>query len=282
MMNDKVVCKECVLAGEFKVKDLCAAKPCDNTTANCESKDGSFTCSCNENYIKTNFSDRICIACPSGKRARDSLECEDCPFGRSGFNCKETWKLMLVIVGSVLGALLLITLILLPVVALKPSKKKSKKSKNADSGDYVSSAPVKVPLVSSNSSFANSQAPAVNGSSFGNAGVPRIPRATSTNGWDSRTNLEMTRQTPTPVSRNQHYDDQDNINPYAQSRQSSLYGQGRPQNNSYAQNRAQVNPYAQNQGHTNPYAQNQGHTNPYAQNQGHTNPYYVHDDGRRY
>ncbi|XP_049916881.1 mucin-13b isoform X17 [Epinephelus moara] len=257
----------------FTASNLCdEKKPCDADTAECIKEDGSFSCKCMENYVKTDFSNRMCIACPSGKKAQGSEKCVDCPFGYSGFNCNESWKLSLVIVGSVLGGLLLITVILLPIVACKSSKKSSKKDKNADTGkSYVSHPQDKKPLV--NSSLGNSQAASFNGSAnglsaFTNAGVPRIPRATTNNSWDSRTNLEMTqsnkRQNLAPVGRNPRlYDDHNDMNPYAQARpQNGLYAQSRPQNNPYAQTRPQINPYTQNQGHS--------------------NPYYVHDDGRRF
>ncbi|XP_031170680.1 mucin-13b [Sander lucioperca] len=239
----------------FKERDLCDKKPCDESSTTCKYADGSFTCTCWDNYIKTDYTTKICIACPSGQKAEGSKKCVNCPFGYSGFNCNESWKLVLVIVGSVLGGLLLITLILLPVVARKSSKKSSKMNKNAD----ISHPPANKPLV--NSSLANSRATSVNRqanglSSFANAGVPKIPRATTTNSWDSRTNLEMTpntsRQNMIPEGRNsRYYDDHDD----------NQYAQVRPQ--------------------TNPYAQNRPEFNPYAQNQGHSNPYYTHDDGRR-
>lgn len=88
------------------------------------------------------------------------------------------------------------------------SKKKTKKNSKEDIGKpYVSHSPVKLPLVNGNSSLANSQAPSLNGSAYGNAGVPKIPRATTTtSSWDSRTNLEMvpsnSRQNLISVDRN--------------------------------------------------------------------------------
>ncbi|KAA8581568.1 hypothetical protein FQN60_003149, partial [Etheostoma spectabile] len=132
-------------------------------------------------------------------------------------------------------------------------------NKNADIGKpYVSHPPANKPLV--NSSLANSQATSVNRqanglSAFANGGVPRIPRATTTTSWDSRTNLEMTpntsRQNLIPVGRNsRYYDDHDD------------------------------NQYAQAPSQTNPYAQNRPEVNPYAQNRGNSNPYYMHDDER--
>ncbi|XP_037610264.1 protein HEG homolog 1-like [Sebastes umbrosus] len=273
-IEEAATCESCPLAGgTFNGTSLCDQKPCELKTSTCESKSGSFGCNCLPGYIKTNFSNRMCIACPSGEKAVGFETCIDCSFGQSGFNCNESWQLALVIVGTVLGGLLLITLILLPVLLHKKSSKKSSKKNNKSDTEksYNSHLPAKAPLV--NNGLANSQAASVNGpanslSAFANAGVPRIPRATSTNSWDSRTNLEMApsngRQNLIPMGKNPRlYDDHEYMNPYAQARpQSSLYAQARPQNNPYAQNRPQ--------------------TNPYDQSQGHSNPHYVHDNGRRF
>ncbi|KAF3704414.1 Mucin-13 [Channa argus] len=202
------------------------------------------------------FANSSFAACPSGQKAQDSIKCVNCPFGYSGFNCSESWQLVLVIVGSVLGGLLLITLILLPVVATKTSKKSSKNDTNADTGKpYNSNRPAKAPLV--NNDFAASQAHSVNGSSFTNPGVPIFPRATTTS--NSRTNLEMTpsnsQQTLISTDRKSRlYDNQDDLYLYSQSRpQTRGYVQVLPQNNPYAQNQPRINPYAQSQGRTNSY-----------------------------
>ncbi|XP_035469588.1 mucin-13b [Scophthalmus maximus] len=300
-INSKMVnaskCEGCQLAGaSFSDTELCDKNPCHKLTTECQSGDGTFKCTCKSNYIKTDFSDRICIACDSGLQAENSLICVPCAFGYSGLNCSESWKLTLVIVGSVLGGLLLITLIILPIVAVKCSKKKTKKNSKEDIGKpYVSHSPVKLPLVNGNSSLANSQAPSLNGSAYGNAGVPKIPRATTTtSSWDSRTNLEMvpsnSRQNLISVDRNSRlYDDPDDMVPYTQSRpQGNEYAQVRPRNNPYAQDRPQISPYAQDRPQISPYAQDRpqispyaqdrAQNNPYAQNQGHANPYYVHNN----
>ncbi|XP_026207652.1 mucin-13-like [Anabas testudineus] len=246
-LNDKIE----AVGGTFTEGNLCSGA-CDLDTMTCTSGNGTYTCTCKENYVKTDFSDRVCIACPSGQKWQDS-DCVNCPFGYSGLNCNESWQLALVITGSVLGGLLLIALIVLPIVSVKCAKKSSKSSGYEDNGkSYVSPTPAKLPLVNG-----NSQAQPVNGSGFVNPGVPKIPRATTTNNWDSRTNLEMTpsnsRQNLIPADRNSRlYNDPDDMNPYAQSRPSG-YGQARPQNNPYAQSRPQVNPYAQSQGQGNSY-----------------------------
>ncbi|XP_070708281.1 mucin-13b, partial [Pempheris klunzingeri] len=281
-IENAATCADCLLANaKFAETKLCDKNPCHNKTTECSSGNGSYTCTCLEDYLETDFSNRLCIACPSGQKIQGSI-CVDCSYGYSGLNCSESWQLALVIIGSVLGGLLLITLTLLPIVAYKSSKKSSKKKKNADTGKpNVSHFPDKAPLVNGN--FAKSQAAPVNGSAngptaFANAGVPRIPRATANNSWDSRTNLEMTpsnsRQNLVPAGRNARlYEDQDDMNSYVQVRPpSSFYAESRPQSSHYSQVRPQ----------NNRYEQSLHQINPYASSQGHTNPYFTNDNGRRF
>ncbi|KAA8581567.1 hypothetical protein FQN60_003148, partial [Etheostoma spectabile] len=129
-------------------------------------------------------------------------------------------------------------------------------NKNTDIGkSYISHPPANKPLV--NGSLINSQATSVNRQAnglkdFANAGVPRIPRATTTS-WNSGTNLEMTPNTSRERDPYCFPDDHDEMNPYAQSQ---------PQSSFYAQNRPQINPNAQNQGNS--------------------NSNYIHDNGRRF
>uniref|UniRef100_A0A8C4H151 Uncharacterized protein n=1 Tax=Dicentrarchus labrax TaxID=13489 RepID=A0A8C4H151_DICLA len=69
-------CSDCTLKGStFVDENLCDNSPCDEKSVTCSSADGDFNCTCIENYIKTDFSNRICIACPSGTKADESSEC---------------------------------------------------------------------------------------------------------------------------------------------------------------------------------------------------------------
>ncbi|XP_061564746.1 protein HEG homolog 1-like [Cololabis saira] len=249
-----VICKDCALAGSFESRELCTGDPCDVHSTTCKSKEGVLTCTCKDGYFNEGFCDRICSACPHGEKY-DGSDCVSCPFGYTGFNCEESWKLILVIVGSVLGALLLTALILLGVVASKSPKVSSKRTKNEDFGKpYVSHSAAKSPLVNGSNHYAAQGNGMANGHGA-NLGVPRIPQATTTNSWDSRTNLEMTpsnsRQNLVPGGRNTRlYDDQDDQLHYAQS---NPYATSLPQSSSSGQNRAGFNPYTQNQGQSNPY-----------------------------
>ncbi|XP_067100693.1 protein HEG homolog 1-like [Osmerus mordax] len=156
--------------------NLCSLKVCHTESTSCKAADGVFECQCKTGYINTGHSNRICTACPSGKKAEDN-GCVKCSFGLSGFNCNERWQLTLVIVGSVLGGVLLITLIVLSTMAFKPSKEKS------ENNIYERSYPTKAPAT--NVGMTTFQANA-------NTRVPQIPRAKANNSWNHGSNLEMT------------------------------------------------------------------------------------------
>ncbi|MED6235507.1 hypothetical protein ATANTOWER_027864, partial [Ataeniobius toweri] len=254
---ETITCDSCSLPGTFATQDLCDSAPCDKKTTTCKSTEGTFTCSCQEGFNATNFSDRICLECPAGETF-DKNKCVPCGFGRTGTNCKDNRILILVIVAPILGALLIIALILLGVLTTK-SKKKSSKIEDEDIGKpYHSHSIAKAPLSKSDS---NGYPPPVKELTNGlavSSGAPRIPRATATGNWESRTNLEMTpsnsRQNLISSGQNSRFDDnQDDMISFAHSR---------PKNNPYEQIRPTSNPYAQNRS-MNPYAQSRGQTNPY-------------------
>ncbi|KAL0984460.1 hypothetical protein UPYG_G00141840 [Umbra pygmaea] len=289
----------------YKETNLCnfVLSPCEKTSTTCTPTVGGAECKCQTGYISIPFFSKECKACESGKRAEGD-KCVDCTFGYSGFNCNESWKLMLVIVGSVLGALLLISIILLPIVAQKkPKKSSNKSSKNAEPPSYISPYTAK----GFGGSDSNNGGVANVGSGF--AGIPKIPRAMSnSNNWNRGSNLEMTesgsRQALVPRASNggvgnyqnpdtQNYNTrnpyqsrgQDNI-PYQTQGQDNISYQSRGQDNPYQsrgqdnpyQSRGQDNPY-QSRGQDNPY-QSRGQDNPY-QSRGQDNPYFTNDNGRR-
>ncbi|PWA21604.1 hypothetical protein CCH79_00003012, partial [Gambusia affinis] len=197
-------------AESFAAKSLCDSDTCDTLSTKCSSADGSFTCSCGDGFIETNFSDRLCVA--------------RCPAGQIYVNNKCKALLIVVIICSILGGLLIAVVIALPLV-LKKSKKKSSKKKEEDIGiPYQSHSIAKAPLSYSNGNsndFPASVKEPTN--SLANSGAPRIPRATANSNWDSRTNLEMTpsnsRQNLIPSGRNSRFNDnQDDMYSFSQNR----------------------------------------------------------------
>ncbi|KAJ7984429.1 hypothetical protein DPEC_G00354750 [Dallia pectoralis] len=284
---------------------LCVMNLCEESSALCNSASGQLECECLSGYIKTNYSNTACQACQSGKKAEGDM-CVDCPFGYSGFNCDESWKLLLVIVATVLGALLLISLILLPIVARKTHKNSSpqKPSSNTELPAYTSPYPSKD--FKATSSVTGGP---VNASS-GSAGFPKIPRAMSnSNSYNRGSNLEMTesgsRQALVPrtsnglVSGYQNPDNSRNFstrNPYQSGGQSNppyqSGGQSNPpyqsagqSNNPYQSAGQSNNPYQSAGQSNNPYqsaGQSNPNSNPYQSRRGQDNPYFTNDNERRY
>ncbi|KAG7459747.1 hypothetical protein MATL_G00214010 [Megalops atlanticus] len=95
---------------EFSATNLCSQEPgpCDTVTTDCSySADGIVTCNCKPGYINSRYSNRSCIACPSGQKAENG-KCVVCPFGYAGFDCNDSSLLAIVVISCVLGGLLLI------------------------------------------------------------------------------------------------------------------------------------------------------------------------------
>lgn len=238
----------------FKGIKLCDAdpEPCNSSTTTCKSENGTYKCSCKENFFPTSLSNRLCLECPMGWKY-DGFKCVECGFGFTGSNCTDKRLFIAVIVSSVLGGLMIIALIALSVVASK-SKKKGSKIKEEDIGKpYQSHSFAKPPPSFSNGQSASIKEPTNFSTTYE---APRIPRAISN--WESKTNLEMTpsnsRQNLISSGRNSRFNEnQDDM---------LSFSQGRPKNNPYEQIQPNSNPYAQNRA-TNPYTQNRGQTNPY-------------------
>ncbi|XP_061763350.1 protein HEG homolog 1-like [Nerophis ophidion] len=287
IMANASKCADCILANSIFLKtDLCLKNPCEKETSSCSAKEGFFECTCAAGYIYTDFSERMCVACPSGQKPNGTRHCMDCPYGHSGFNCNETWQLALVVVGSVLGGLLLISTITLIVMSCKSTEKTSKKHKgsNAEKNHELGhSYNDKHPLV--DSLPANRQPLPVKTESadhglkpFPSGGVPRIPRATASTAWDNGTNLEMTQSNG---RHNLMAEGKSSwLNDHSDNTSGSPYQRPRNQTSPYAQTRAASNPYADSRPLNNPYTQDRPQQNPYARNQGQSNSNYSHDDGR--
>ncbi|XP_053194861.1 protein HEG homolog 1 [Scomber japonicus] len=116
--------------------------------------------STNELLASASFS-----ACPSGQRAVGDI-CQSCPFGYSGFNCKDSALLAVVVISCVLGGVLLILILVLLIYCCW---RRCSKSKPDNSSSPYSSGEV------------NQSWP---------AGITPIPRATTN--WDSAPPIEMT------------------------------------------------------------------------------------------
>ncbi|XP_043959095.1 mucin-13-like, partial [Gambusia affinis] len=185
MMN--LTCESCPLPGSFTSKNLCDSDPCDNSSTTCKPTAGSFTCSCVDGYINTDYSDKLCMACRSGQKAVNN-ECKPCDFGRTGLNCEDERLLIVVIVSSVLGFLLVVALIALLVVVKKFKRTQFFRTKQEDIRKLFQIPSLAKGPLSSNSNGYYTWFKEPEGS-LANSGDPRIPRANSISNWD---NLAMT------------------------------------------------------------------------------------------
>ncbi|KAF3704416.1 hypothetical protein EXN66_Car020105 [Channa argus] len=169
----------------------------------------------------------------------------------SFFLLLSAWQLALVIAGSLLSGLLLISLIILPIVSIK--SKKTFINDNAEIGNPYTNFTARAQL--GIGTLANSQAQSINGSSLTSPRVHKIPRARTTS-W---TNQDMSgiysQQNLIYANRNSRvFDNQDDI----QSRsETGDYGRAR------IQSQPQIKPYAENQSPINTYGQRRGQINPF-------------------
>ncbi|XP_062382395.1 mucin-13-like [Sardina pilchardus] len=129
--------KGTVLAGAaFTATDPCEkSDPCSAaTTTACIYKDAQVNCTCRDGFAWTEPNNFVmCGVCPSGKKA-DVGECIDCPIGYSGINCEDNYLLIVIVVSSVLGVLMVVSMSVTTYAFLgKPKLKKGKKEKKDQS-----------------------------------------------------------------------------------------------------------------------------------------------------
>ncbi|XP_031446333.1 mucin-13 [Phasianus colchicus] len=137
----------------------CAVYPCDDTTTTCED-DGYPACVCKADFTKTQwdtFSCSDCANCTAEEnkfcdRQSDTPDCKcldnfkkegekcvRCPVGYSGKNCENNKELILIIVGTVFGAIILCLVAAVSIVSVRakhshdPEKKRLIKPRNSNS-----------------------------------------------------------------------------------------------------------------------------------------------------
>ncbi|KAM6307125.1 mucin-13 [Aegotheles albertisi] len=145
---------------DYKVTDNCAGFNCDNRTSVCEP--GEFPkCVCKSDFSKTKWDDRSCSDCRKDCSAasneycvmenelptckclpnfkRDSGTCVSCAMGYSGEDCNDDTELILIIVGTVLGAIILILVIVISVVSVRARSRRDPEKKSLIKPEYSNS-----------------------------------------------------------------------------------------------------------------------------------------------
>ncbi|XP_030066421.1 protein HEG homolog 1 isoform X2 [Microcaecilia unicolor] len=107
----------------FYQGSLCSLQypDCDNDTSECTDAYGIAQCQCKTGYFRYNKLDRTCRACEDGYK-RENGTCVKCPFGFGGFNCRNPYQLITVVIAGAGGGLLLILGIALTVTCCRKNK----------------------------------------------------------------------------------------------------------------------------------------------------------------
>ncbi|XP_063164873.1 protein HEG homolog 1 [Candoia aspera] len=107
----------------YRVGGLCKHKDpeCDKGTSVCVDLDGIAVCQCKPGYFKYNKLDHSCRACEDGYKLENDT-CVSCPFGLGGFNCRNPYQLIAIVIAAAGGGLLLIMGIALIVTCCQKNK----------------------------------------------------------------------------------------------------------------------------------------------------------------
>ncbi|XP_013914609.1 PREDICTED: protein HEG homolog 1 isoform X3 [Thamnophis sirtalis] len=107
----------------YRVGGLCKHKDpeCDKGTSVCVDLDGIAVCQCKLGYFKYNKLDHSCRACEDGYKLENDT-CVSCPFGLGGFNCRNPYQLITIVIAGAGGGLLLIMGIALIVTCCQKNK----------------------------------------------------------------------------------------------------------------------------------------------------------------
>ncbi|KAM6465448.1 protein HEG homolog 1 isoform 4-T4 [Liasis olivaceus] len=107
----------------YRAGGLCKHKDpeCDKETSVCVDLDGIAVCQCKPGYFKYNKLDHSCRACEDGYKLENDT-CVSCPFGLGGFNCRNPYQLITIVIAAAGGGLLLIMGIALIVTCCQKNK----------------------------------------------------------------------------------------------------------------------------------------------------------------
>ncbi|XP_009946781.1 PREDICTED: mucin-13-like, partial [Leptosomus discolor] len=142
---------------DYRDETYCAAFNCDAQTTVCEG-DMFPECTCRPDFSKTEWDDRSCSDCSKDCSAEQNKycvkengiptckcmsnfewkneKCVSCPVGYSGENCSDNRELILIIVGTVFGAIILMLVIAVSVVSVRAKHKQDPEKMNLIKSGY--------------------------------------------------------------------------------------------------------------------------------------------------
>ncbi|XP_035186817.1 mucin-13 [Oxyura jamaicensis] len=144
---------------QYSSTTYCAVFQCDTETTDCQ--ESTFPqCTCKENYSKTNWDDRSCSDCSSDCSAQNNKycarengvpkchcmtnfkeegnKCVSCPVGYSGQDCKNNSELILIILGTVFGAIILSLVVAVSIVSIRAKRSQDPEKKSLIKPKYSS------------------------------------------------------------------------------------------------------------------------------------------------
>ncbi|XP_049673665.1 mucin-13 [Accipiter gentilis] len=142
--------KTSAYVSQYGATTYCAAFKCDVQTTDCV--ESMFPkCVCKSSFSKTEWDDRSCSDCSKDCSAEENKycakekgtptckcmpnfekkndKCVPCPVGYSGENCKNNSELILIIVGTVFGAIILSLVIAVTIVSVRAQRKQDPEKK---------------------------------------------------------------------------------------------------------------------------------------------------------
>nr|XP_025977613.1 mucin-13 [Dromaius novaehollandiae] len=145
----------------YRATTYCAVFQCDLNTTDCQ--EATYPeCTCKSNYSKTAWDDRSCSDCnsecsvannkycakesgiPTCKclinfKMKDDGRCVPCAVGYAGDNCKNNSELILIIVGTVFGAIILSFVTAITIILTRSKHKKDPEKKSLIQSGYFNS-----------------------------------------------------------------------------------------------------------------------------------------------